>query len=85
MARGWESKSVEDQIGAREAEADASRRPELSAEEVELRTRREGLLLARVRTLASLEAAADPRYRALLERTLAHLDAQLAELPAPRD
>jgi hypothetical protein len=84
MARGWESKSVEDQIGAREAEAEASHRRQLSPAEAELMERRNGLLLARARTLASLESASDSRYRALLERTLAHLDTQLAAL-APVD
>jgi hypothetical protein len=80
MARGWESKAIEDQIGAAEAEREARSRPALTPEEAALRERRNGLLLARARTVASLEAAADPRYRALLERSLAHLDAELAAL-----
>ena len=80
MARGWESKAIEDQIGAAEAEREARSRPVLTSEESAFRERRNGLLLARARTVASLEAATDPRYRALLERSLAHLDAELAAL-----
>jgi len=45
-----------------------------------LRQKREGLVLARAHTLSHLESAADARYRALLERTLAHLDSQIASL-----
>lgn len=80
MARGWESKGVEEQIGAAEAERELRGKPVLSAEEVELNVRREGLLLSRARLAAALEAAGDPRYRAQLERALEHLDAEIAAL-----
>ena len=80
MARGWESKAIEDQIGAAEAEREARSRPTLTFEEAAFRERRNGLLLSRARIVASLEKASDPRYRALLERSLAHLDAELADL-----
>jgi hypothetical protein len=77
MARGWESKSVEDQMGAAEEEKAARRRPKVSAEERERQSRRGGLELSRAKILKDLEGASDPRYRALLERTLAHLDAEI--------
>jgi hypothetical protein len=80
VARGWESKSIEDQIAEREAKAEKSSAPALTAAQMEVRAKREGLLLARSRTLASLESTRDARYRAMLERALAHLDSQLAEL-----
>jgi hypothetical protein len=80
VARGWESKSIEDQIAEREAEAQKSSAPALTQEQLERRAKREGLQLARCRTLSSLNAARDPRYRAMLERALAHLDSQLSEL-----
>jgi hypothetical protein len=80
VARGWESKSIEDQIAEREAESERLSKPQLSSEELEHCAKREGLLLARSHTVASLESARDPRYRAILERALAHLDAQIAEL-----
>ena len=80
MARGWESKSVEDQINERNAEAEAAKKKRISPAERERRAKRDGILLARTRTLTKLESTHDPRYRALLERTLAHLDSQLADL-----
>ena len=81
MARGWESKSVEDQINEREAAAGrAAGERKLTPAEVEHRTKREGIVLARSHTLAELESTHNDRYRALLERTLAHLDSQLADL-----
>lgn len=78
MARGWESKSVDDQQAAAEAaKADRGRTVPTAADR-ERQARRETLMLNRARTLQSLQAACDPRYRALLEQTLAHLDAEIA-------
>jgi hypothetical protein len=77
MARGWESKSVEDQIQERETASKGETRPRLTPEEQQLHTRREGLLMVRTRTLSSLQSACDSRYRAHLERILADIDAQL--------
>ena len=76
MARGWESKSVEDQISARETAAEDSAREKTVTD-----PKRESLLLARTRTLASLQGACGARYRAHLERVLADLDKQLSNLP----
>jgi hypothetical protein len=78
MARGWDSKSVEEQIGAAEEEKASRRKPAFTTEERERRSKQAGLLLSRAKIVKDLAAAADPRYRTLLERTLAHLDAQLA-------
>jgi hypothetical protein len=80
MARGWESKSVEDQIQEREASKPPAAGPQATPEELQRRAKREGLLLARVRILTSLQTACDRRYRGHLETVLADLDAQLAEL-----
>ena len=82
MARGWESKSVEDQINEREAESKDSGKKKLSLPEIKQHSKREGILLVRSRTLTELENTRDARYRALLERTLAHLDSELAKLSA---
>jgi hypothetical protein len=79
MARGWESKSVEDQIQARESQV-SSLKPKLTAEEVQRLSRRDGLLAVRTRTLTSLQTVCDARHRAHLERVLADLEKQLAEL-----
>jgi hypothetical protein len=80
MARGWESKSVEDQIHEREEAAQSQSRPLKTPEQIELQAKRDGLQMARTRTLASLQGTCDARYRAHLERALADLDAQLAKL-----
>ena len=80
MARGWDSKSVEDQIGAAEEAKAARSKPPITQAERERLARREGLLLSRARIVKELEGSVDSRYRALLERTLAHLDAQLGEI-----
>ena len=81
MARGWESKSVEDQIQERE-NASAVKRPMLTPEQLQLQARREGLRMVRTRTLMSLQSACDSRYRAHLERVLADVEAQLLALAA---
>ncbi|HYR82896.1 MAG TPA: hypothetical protein VE422_02340 [Terriglobia bacterium] len=80
MARGWESKAVEDQISARETEHQTLEKPALTPRERTLIVKKKGLLLARAHTLNALESARDERYRQQLERALAHLDSQLSEL-----
>jgi hypothetical protein len=84
MARGWESKSVEDQIRAREAETQKSTKTTITAEQRELQSRRDGLLLMRTRTLSAIQSARNETYRQQQERALAHLDAQLAALEAEK-
>ena len=80
MARGWESKSVDDQQAAAEAAAAEQHRPDLSPEEQARGERRIALGLARARAMQDLQTACDTRHRALLEQTIAHLDAELAAL-----
>jgi Cft2 family RNA processing exonuclease len=81
MARGWESKSVEDQIQERESRAsESSSQQKLTPEELQRRNKREGILMARTRTLTSLQTACGGRHRGHLEQVLADLDKQLAEL-----
>ena len=83
MARGWDSKSIEDQIRQKEEQSQEPAAPKLTRDEAALRQKREGLMLARARTVADLESARDTRYRALLERTLTYLDAQIADIDKP--
>ena len=80
MARGWESKSVEDQMAQVESDRRDRAKVALTPAEMARQTQREGLLLSRSRTLASLQGACDGRYRALLETTLAHVEAELKKL-----
>jgi hypothetical protein len=79
MARGWESKSVEDQIGAAEAERELRDRHHISNEERERNERRQSLLLSRSLIVARMKAARDSRYRAQLKIALDQLDEQLRE------
>jgi hypothetical protein len=77
MARGWESKSVEDQ------QADRERQPKTLApppapEEAERAARRRTLELARARAHADLAVATSPAHRAMLTAALGALDEQLA-------
>jgi hypothetical protein len=78
MARGWESKSVEQQI--EDAQVDPNRTPSTNASpgEVELRRRREGLLLQRSRIRQEIDSARNPRDQELLKEMLRHLESQLS-------
>jgi hypothetical protein len=80
MARGWESKSVEDQIGAAEAEREIRAAHQLSAEQREQSERKQSLMLSRALILSRMKAARDPRYRAQLKVALDQLDEQLREI-----
>lgn len=82
MARGWESKSVDDQIqNASEAKKNGNPR-NLSPEQIDIVRQRKVLELSRVRVTSDLENNQDPRYRSLLLRALEDLDAQIARLKA---
>ena len=77
MARGWESKSVEQQ--QEEASSEHTRKSEpLTPEQVGRRRRLATLELSRKRILHELEAATNPRHRQMLAAALADLDAQIA-------
>ena len=79
MARGWESKSVEDQIGAAEAEREARSKPRLSAKQREKKEREQSLLMSRAQIVTRLKAATNQRYRDQLQTALDHLDSELKE------
>ena len=78
MARGWESKAVEEQ------QADASRRtptgPPVSRDEALRRSQLTTLALARSRAEADLQRAPAPAHRNMLERAIADLDRRIADL-----
>jgi len=77
MARGWESKSVEQQQEDR-LEQPKEPRPAVSPEQQERNRKREGLALSRKRLMQQLETASNPRHRQMLEEALVDLDRQLA-------
>ena len=79
MARGWESKAVEEQ----QAEATSGSGParvRLTPEQVTRQKHLQGLLLSRKRVLQQLQAAQNPFHRKMLETALDDLDTQLARL-----
>ncbi len=82
MARGWESKAVEDQI--QEAEERARRAAEAPLDESpKARARRErleNLRLSRARTLDQLERATKRAHREMLQRTLRALETEIETL-----
>jgi hypothetical protein len=78
MARGWESKSIEQQDAMAERHKPA--RPALSPEERDRDRKRQGLLLSRSRLSRQLETAANPRHRQMLTDAIAELDRQLSSL-----
>jgi len=79
MARGWESKSVEDQIGAAEAEREIRARRQLTDDQREKGEQKQSLMLSRALILSRMKAARDPRYRAQLQVALDQLEARLRE------
>ena len=80
MARGWESKSVEDQVQEAQTTNDRGGKPQLTSSRLELHRRREVLLLSRARVESELASNPSARYKDQLTRALADLDAQLANL-----
>ena len=80
MARGWESKSVEDQIDMAEARSANARAKVLSEEAIEALRKKESILMSRTRVVRDIESAQNPRYRAVLTKALADLDTQLSNL-----
>lgn len=75
MARGWESKSVEQQ--QEEATSKKEGGVVLTPEQIAEQRRRQGLELSRQRILQQLQVACNPRHRQMLEAALAELDAKL--------
>jgi hypothetical protein len=80
MARGWESKSVETQIDMAEDRNAIARAKVLSQVSLDLLRKKESILMSRTRVVRDLENAQNPRYRAVLSKALADLDAQLSTL-----
>jgi hypothetical protein len=78
MARGWESKSVEDQ--QQEAQRPKTAAPPLDPAQAARAAERATLQLARTRALADLQQACAPAHRAMLEAAIRDLDARIATL-----
>jgi hypothetical protein len=82
MARGWESKSAEAQADLSGSRSRAGLLNSPDSETLELIRRKENIVLSRTRVIRELSNAQNPRYKAVLHKALADLDAQLARFPA---
>lgn len=80
MARGWESKDVENQQELREDARKRLNKGAKSPEEIERERRLEDLKLNRTRVLRDLSIAANPRYRRMLEESYRFLEAEIEKL-----
>ena len=80
MARGWESKSVENQIESAREDAPASTHLRKNPDEQARERERELLRLTRTNIQQKFDASENPRYREQLTHALAAIDAKLAAL-----
>jgi len=78
MARGWESKSVEEQIDMAETRKTSVNQKMLNPKELDQLRKIESIQLSRTRVIRELDAAQNPRYKGVLSKALADLDAKLA-------
>ena len=78
MARGWESKSVEDQIAEAEQRKLAATKPKMTTAEIEQRERIASLQMARSRLLEQLSHVRSEAYQQRLQHALIEIEAQLA-------
>jgi hypothetical protein len=79
VARGWESKSVEEQQAVA-GETPKKSQPRLSAKEAAMMREKENLRLARQRVLQQMEASTNPLHRKVFQDALVDLDAKLRHL-----
>jgi hypothetical protein len=84
MARGWESKSVEQQQEEMSEQRETFRAP-ISPDEQQRNRKRDGLLLSRGLLAQQLQAATNPRHRQMLEQAIAELDSQLSSFKQVAD
>ena len=82
MARGWESKSVQAQIDMAEAHRPSKPIQAPSTKSLDVIRKKETILLSRTRVVRDLDNAQNPRYKAVLTKALADLDAQLTTIAA---
>jgi len=82
MARGWESKSVEDQMEeARRSQGETERQTQ-APEERERRRKVESLKLERSRLTEQLERARSETYQRMIQQSLDAIEAEIAALSA---
>ncbi len=78
MARGWESKSIADQIDEKDVDKRGHTSGGKDSEEARARRSRiKSLQLSRSRVVAQLEHATNARHREMLNRALQSLEAEI--------
>ena len=80
MAKGWESKGVESQVQDSQTKGRGKHGEPMTAAQMDTRRRREVLVLSRTRVEKDLQLSQDQRYRDLLTRALADIEAQITAL-----
>lgn len=80
MARGFESKSVQEQWQDAEARAEMKSKPKREPHEIERDKKRESLELSRRRVMHDLETTKSETRKSSLRAALTHLEAELAKL-----
>jgi hypothetical protein len=80
MAKGWESKSAEALAGIFETRPGGPERNTPDSATLDRIRQKESMLLSRTRIITELKSAQNPRYRELLNRTLADLNNKLSAL-----
>lgn len=82
MARGWESKSVEEQQSeAAHAITSAEQKDILTKQKAERARKLQGLNLMRARVREQLERSQNPRYKEVLQSELEEIEKQIHDLP----
>jgi len=81
MAKGWESKSVEEQQSlASQTPLTDEDRQRLSKERAEKLRTLQALNLSRARVIELLERSTNERYKEMLQKEMVHLEAEIKKL-----
>lgn len=81
MAKGWESKSVEEQQSlASQVPITDEARSRLTQEHADKLRALQALNLSRARVLQQLELCTNDRYRQMLQQEMAYLDDEISKL-----
>lgn len=80
MARGWESKAVEDQIESNTKEFVAVKTKQRTPDQVQKLIEKRNLEAARAKVRHEIEATQNERYKEMLERSLRDLENKIAHL-----
>ena len=81
MAKGWESKSVEEQQSlATEVALTEVEREQMSRERVEKVRQVQALQMNRARVVQQMEKCTNERYRGMLQQELDHLQREIEKL-----